>query len=75
MKHIKYTCDKCGQEIEGVMYTLTCYAEDVNPSPTGRISTEAAVQNVKQNGAKITEQDRHLCRSCKDAITDGIFIL
>lgn len=73
MKHIKYTCDRCGEEIEGVMYTLTCYAEDVPMSPSG-IYTEMAVQNSKRNLAKLSE-DRHLCKACKDAITDGIFVL
>ena len=74
MKHIKYTCDKCGEEIEGVMYTLTCYAEDVPPDPFGGHSFEVATQNTKQNIAR-TSADRHLCKACKDAITDGIFIL
>lgn len=74
MKRITYTCDKCEKEIEGVMYTLTCYAEDVPPAPFGSYSAEVAVQNTKQNMARQT-YERHLCKECKDAITDGIFIL
>ena len=73
MKHTKYTCDKCGKEIEGVMYTLTCYAEDVIPLHYGGITLEAASQNNRQNTAH--DQERHLCKACKDAITDGIFIV
>ena len=74
MIYVKYTCDKCGKDIEGVMYTLTCYAEDVPKPPLGGISWEAANQNTKQNLAR-TNEDRHLCKACKDAITDGIFVL
>lgn len=73
MKHIKYTCDKCGKKIEGVMYTLTCYAEDL-PQGCGRLSTEVLEQNTAQNRASQGEK-RHLCKACKDTITDGIFIL
>lgn len=73
MKHIKYTCDRCGEEIEGVMYTLTCYAEDL-PKGCGRLSKEVIEQNTAQNRASQDEK-RHLCKACKDAITDGIFIL
>ncbi len=74
MRHIKYTCDKCGKEIEGVMYILTCYAEDVPPMPGGGCSFEVAAQNTRQNLLRQNE-DRHLCKACKDAITDGIFIV
>jgi uncharacterized protein YbaA (DUF1428 family) len=74
MKHIKYTCDKCEKEInDGVLYKLTCYAEDVPAKKIG-YSMEAAVQNNRQNMALQT-YERHLCKACKDAITDGIFIL
>lgn len=74
MKHIKYTCDKCGEEIQGAMYTLTCYAEDVPAPPFGGCSLEVAAQNTQQNLQR-QRGDRHLCKTCKDAITDGIFIV
>ena len=73
MKRVIYTCDKCGEEIEGVMYTLTCYAEDI-PQRRGRISEEVMEHNIAQNMASMSNK-RHLCKACKDAITDGIFIL
>lgn len=74
MRHIKYTCDKCGQDIEGAVYTLTCYAEDVPPLPFGGCSLEVATQNTQQNLLR-QQEERHLCKACKDAITDGVFIV
>ena len=74
MKLIKYICDKCGNDIGGVMYTLTCYAEDIIPLPFGGCSTEVEMQNARQNRLR-QQEERHLCKSCKDAITDGIFIV
>ncbi len=74
MKHIKYTCDKCGKEIEDVVYTLTCYAEDISPSPISQMFNEIASLNMCQNRARQL-RERHLCKACKDAITDGVFVL
>ena len=74
MKRTICICDRCGKEItEGVAYTLTCYAEDVNPAPLG-LSGETAMQNVKQN-LKAMDGEAHLCRECKDQLTDGVFIV
>ena len=67
------TCDKCGKPITDVFYKLTCYAEEVNPNSTNQ-SSEVMMQNFKQNMAQNGEE-RHLCRVCKDAVTDGVFIL
>lgn len=74
-KRVTYTCDCCGNEIPDVVYTLTCYAQDVRPGPFGGISTEAATQNIKQNQAEQDSKSRHLCKTCKDSITDGLFIV
>ena len=74
-KKVTYTCDKCGGTIHDVVFTLACYAEDVNPGPFGGISMDAAAQNVKQNTAAQSKQTRHLCGKCKDEITDGLFIV
>ena len=73
MKETKWICDKCGEEITGTVYSLTCYAQDVTPDAFGRLSFDAATQNVRQNLSKSAEA--HLCRKCKDKITDGIFIV
>ena len=74
MKHTKYTCDKCGKEIEDVVYTLTCYAEGTQALQFGAVYSEVLRQNAAQNFAK-QQEERHLCKTCKDAITDGIFIV
>ena len=68
------TCDRCGQEIaDGVVYTLTCYAEDANQRPWG-MSGEATSQNMRQNFL-LSHERRDLCKACKDALTDGMFIV
>ena len=71
MKVTSFICDKCGEQINGVVYTLTCYASDANPAPWG-LSEEAGAQNMAQNMAK---EIRHLCKACKNKITDGVFVV
>ena len=75
MKKTIYKCDRCGSEIADVAYSLTCYAEDLNPGPFGGVSSEVSIQNVRQNLLLSESSERHLCRKCKDEITDGIFVL
>lgn len=75
MKKTIYECDRCGTEIADVAYTITCYAEDLNPGPLGGVSSEVAMQNVRQNLLLSEGIERHLCRKCKDEITDGVFVL
>lgn len=72
MKKVTYKCDRCGDEITDTVFTLTCYAEDLNPGPYGGISSEVIRQNFRQNSAT---HERHLCGKCKDEITDGIFVV
>lgn len=72
MKLTKWFCDRCKREINGVVYTLSCYAHDAQPAPFG-LSAEAANQNVTQNRSGVAE--RHLCKACKDDLTDGVFIV
>lgn len=68
-----YTCDKCGEEIKDVYYTLTCFA--------GRLPGENLVNQIAVINHNIAEskrlesEERHLCKACKDAITDGVFIV
>ena len=66
-----YTCDKCGKEIKDIYYSLTCYAEDVRPH---HCAIEVVQQNGRQNLLR-QQEERHRCNACKDAITDGIFIV
>lgn len=68
------TCDRCGKVIEdGVIYTLACYAEDVNKKPWG-LSAEATAQNMRQN-VTLAGGTKDLCQTCKDELTDGVFIV
>lgn len=74
MRKAVCTCDRCGKEITGgVVYSLTCYAEDVVKTAWGQ-SLDTCLQNTKQNLA-LMEGTRDLCRECKDALTDGLFIV
>lgn len=74
MKKVTYKCDRCGAEIPDVVYTLTCYAEDLCHGPVGGVSGEVVRQNFRQN-SRTAIGDRHLCSKCKDEITDGIFVV
>ncbi len=75
MKKVVCTCDRCSREITDVVYTLYCYAEDFQKMPFGGISAAVAEQNAKQNMIRQKETERHICRECKDQITDGVFIV
>lgn len=77
MKKTTFVCDRCGEEIKDIVYTLTVYGEVV-PSAT-KIRYEDFMKkqehNDLQNKALSYGTDRHLCRKCKDEITDGIFVV
>lgn len=75
MKKVTYKCDRCGDEIDDVVYTLRCYAEDLDPGPYGGVAGEVVRQNARQNNLLSAVGERHLCGKCKDEITDGIFIV
>lgn len=67
------TCDRCGKEItDGVVYSLTVYAEDVHERCG--LSVKAAMQNMTQNAA-LALNSKDLCEECKDDLTDGLFIV
>lgn len=75
MKTMTFSCDKCGEIISDVVYTITCYAQDLNLGPLGGVSSEVMMQNARQNMGPAAHRERHLCRVCKDKITDGVFIV
>ena len=75
MKKTIYCCDRCGEEIHDVVYDLSCYAYPVRPADTSKYLEELDEQNTRQNTARASGRDRHLCRKCKDEITDGVFIV
>ena len=72
MKVTKWICDKCGKEISDVIYTLTCCAEMVPGRSSGKYIEEVVDQNKRQCASRGAV---HLCRKCKDEITDGVFIV
>ena len=77
MKKTTFCCDRCGGEIKDIAYTITVYGEVV----PGAVAVdyddfqEMLLLNEKQNAAKASGIDRHLCRACKNEITDGVFIV
>lgn len=75
MKKTICFCDRCGEEIADIVFTVTCYAEDLHPGPFGGVAGEVVQQNSRQNHAIMETEIRHLCRKCKDEITDGIFVV
>lgn len=75
MKKTIFCCDRCGEEITDVVYDLTCYAFAVRPADASMYFEELDEQNTRQNAVKAGNRDRHLCKKCKDEITDGVFIV
>ena len=75
MKKTVYKCDRCGADIVDVVYSLTCYAEDLCPGPVGGMACEVVLQNFQQNLTLQAIGERHLCRKCKNEITDGLFVV
>lgn len=69
-REITYSCDRCKKEIDDVVFYLRCYAEPVN----GGNTVETARQNIAQNTKIMFEGEKHLCRKCKNLLTDGLFI-
>ena len=77
MKQTIFYCDRCGEKIDDFVYTITVYCEVV-PGETivsYKGFMEKQDHNEKQNAAIAGGTARHLCRKCKDEITDGIFIV
>lgn len=67
-------CDRCREEIKnGVVYTMTVYAQSVNPRTYGEHS-EVVNHNLREN-ARLVDGEVDLCKACKDDLTDGIFIV
>lgn len=67
-----WLCDRCGEQIHGVVYNLVCYAQTrMEPETT---PMEAIDQNNRQN-ALLVNGSKDLCKKCKDELTDGLFIV
>ena len=77
MKKTIFCCDRCGVVIQDIVYTLTVYGDAVPDAKNvrGEDLLKMQANNERQNAALAEGTDRHLCRKCKDEITDGLFVL
>ncbi len=65
---IKMICDRCEKDIEGTSYyTVSIYAEDINPIENIKSFT-TAVQNLSENMGKVCKPERCYCEKCKNEI-------
>lgn len=73
MKTETYYCDRCKKQIQNIVYHLSCTATTLC-DPDLDTLREVAAQNVRNTASKQTGE-RHLCRACKDKLTDGVFLV
>lgn len=65
---IKMICDRCGEEIKGTTYyTISIYAEDINPKMQHSVYAETAIQNLA-NAFSVINAKPQYCKECKDKI-------
>lgn len=70
---IKVYCDRCGKEIEGTTYyTISIYAEDINPKTEYAVYTETAIQNANTNIEILFNTKPQYCKKCRDEIEEFI---
>ena len=66
---IKMNCDRCGKEIKGTTYyTISIYAEDINPAPAETVAYATAVQNIQTNTLAMFNAKKQYCKDCRDEI-------
>jgi hypothetical protein len=66
---VKINCDRCGKEIEGsTYYTISIYAEDINPAPAKTVAYDTAAQNFYTNTLAMFNAKPQYCKKCKDDI-------
>lgn len=71
---IKMHCDRCEKEIEGTSYyTVSIYAEDINPVENMKSMT-TAIQNLNENFGKAFSPKKCYCEKCKIEIEKFIGI-
>lgn len=58
-------CDRCSKEIKNNYWTINIYQE---ADSTGRVSTEGAINNMKEN----TESPKEYCENCIKEIKKSI---
>ena len=66
---IKIHCDRCGEEIKGTTYyTVSIYAEDINPKTEYSVYAETAIQNYSTNMKVLFNAKPQYCKKCRDEI-------
>ena len=66
---IKVHCDRCGKEIEGTTYyTISIYAEDINPKTEYAVYADTAIQNANTNIEMLFNTKPQYCKTCRDEI-------
>ncbi len=69
---IKMVCDRCGKEIEGTTYyTVSIYAEDINPKTEYRVYVDTAIQNLNTAMISLNTKPQY-CKKCRDEIEEFI---
>ena len=70
---IKMHCDRCGKEIKGTTYyTISIYADDINPKPVETVTYATAVQNFETNTLALFNSKKQYCKKCRDEIEEFI---
>ena len=70
---VKIHCDRCGEEIKGTTYyTISIYADDINPKPAETVAYATAVQNVATNTLAMFNARPQYCKKCRDEIENFI---
>lgn len=66
---IKMICDRCGEEIKGTTYyTISIYAEDINPTSAETVTYATAIQNTQTNILAMFNAKKQYCEECKNDI-------
>jgi hypothetical protein len=66
---IKMHCDRCGEEIKGTTYyTISIYAEDINPKTNYTVYADTALQNTNTNMKMLFNAKPQYCKECRDEI-------
>lgn len=66
---IKMHCDRCGKEIKGTTYyTISIYADDINPKTEYTVYANTAMQNMNTNMMALFNSKPQYCKDCRDEI-------
>lgn len=66
---IKMHCDRCGEEIKGTTYyTISIYADDINPKQEKTVAMATAIQNFETNTLALFNAKKQYCKDCRDKI-------